>query len=189
MTDDRNQEGASEDGAPSGDEPMSVEGPDVETSLSDADRAFLDGASDMPQGDQEDEHLADLRRVTAEYANYRRRVERDRVVERERAVGDAVRAILPVLDDLDRAEAHGDLVEGGPFTAIATKLRASVGRLGVTAFGASGEAFDPHQHDAIFQRESPDVQRATVSDVVERGYRSGDTILRAAKVVVDTPAG
>ena len=100
-----------------------------------------------------------------------------------------MRTILPVLDALDRAEAHGDLTEGGPFTAIAAKLRAAVGRLGVTPFGESGEAFDPHQHDAIFQRESPDVQRATVSDVVERGYRSGDTILRVAKVVVDTPAG
>jgi molecular chaperone GrpE len=169
-----------------------AEGPDVETSFSEADEAFLQdvssGSITEPQPQAEPEHLADLRRVTAEYANYRRRVERDRVVERERAVGDAARAILPVLDDLDRAEAHGDLVEGGPLTTIAQKLRAQVGKLGLVAYAEPGEAFDPHQHDAIFQRENPDVTRPTVSDVVERGYRIGDTVLRVAKVVVDTPS-
>ena len=169
-----------------------AEGPDVETSFSEADEAFLQdvsaGAVPEPQSQPEGEHLADLRRVTAEYANYRRRVERDRVVERERAVGDAARAILPVLDDLDRAEAHGDLVEGGPLTTIAQKLRAQVGKLGLIAYAERGETFDPHQHDAIFQRENPEVSRPTVSDVVERGYRIGDTVLRVAKVVVDTPS-
>jgi len=176
---------------------VAAEGPDVETPtggdgpFSDADQAFLDGLSspEAPAGtDEAAEHLADLRRVTAEYANYRRRVERERVVERERAVGDAARAILPVLDDLDRAEAHGDLDSGGPFTTIAQKLRGAVGKLGVTAFGENGQLFDPREHDAIFQRENPAVDKATVSDVVERGYRIGDTVLRPAKVVVDTPA-
>lgn len=200
MTDDRNPEGAPEEGAPEGQQPddgfIAAEGPDVETSLTDADQAFLDGAGDMPaeeplrepQDGAEDEHLADLRRVTAEYANYRRRTEREREAIRDRATGDAARAILPVLDDLDRAEAHGDLAEGGPLTAIAQKLRGAVGRLGLVPFGERGEVFDPHHHDAIFQRESPDVTGPTVSDVVERGYRIGDTVLRAAKVVVDTPA-
>ena len=186
MTEKSTPEGAPDEGAPEG-----YEGPDVETSLSDADEAFLNGQGAMPQEDEEQpesEHLADLRRVTAEYANYRRRTERERDTIKERATGDAARAILPVLDDLDRAEAHGDLAEGGPLTAIAQKLRGAVGRLGLTPFGEAGEAFDPHQHDAIFQRESPDVDRPTVSDVVERGYRIGDTTLRVAKVVVDTPA-
>lgn len=175
-----------------------AEDADVETSFSDADQAFLaDLASGSvpeqsgaePEADQqpEPEHLADLRRVTAEYANYRRRIERDRVAERERAVGDAARVVLPVLDDLDRAEAHGDLAEGGPLTTIANKLRAQVTKLGLSPFGEIGEAFDPQQHEAIFQRLNPDVQRATVADVVERGYRIGDTQLRVAKVVVDTP--
>lgn len=180
-----------DDGEPTA-EFVVAEGPDVETSFSEADEAFLQdvsaGAVPEPQSPNEPEHLADLRRVTAEYANYRRRVERDRVVERERAVGDAARAILPVLDDLDRAEAHGDLVEGGPLTTIAQKLRAQVGKLGLVAYAERGEAFDPHQHDAIFQRENPEVTRPTVSDVVERGYRIGDTVLRVAKVVVDTPS-
>lgn len=187
--------GADAPGAPGEGEPTAefvvAEGPDVETSFSEADEAFLQDVSagavpEAPPAD-EPEHLADLRRVTAEYANYRRRVERDRIIERERAVGDAARAILPVLDDLDRAEAHGDLVEGGPLTTIAQKLRAQVGKLGLVAYAAPGEPFDPHQHDAIFQRENPGVERPTVADVVERGYRIGDTVLRVAKVVVDTP--
>jgi molecular chaperone GrpE len=172
-----------------------AEGPDVEApgtdeGFSEADEAFLRNLSSgsVQEAPAESEHLADLRRVTAEYANYRRRVERERVVERERAVGDAARAILPVLDDLDRAEAHGDLAEGGPLTTIAQKLRAQVGKLGLVPYAEPGEAFDPHQHDAIFQRENPAVTRPTVSDVVERGYRIGDTVLRVAKVVVDTPS-
>jgi molecular chaperone GrpE len=181
-----------EPGTGRGDEFIQAEGPDVETSLSDADQAFLDGVSAGTEAAapsaQTDEHLEDLRRVTAEYANYRRRVERERVVERERAVGDAARAILPVLDDLDRAEAHGDLAEGGPLTTIAQKLRGAVGKLGLVPFGETGELFDPREHDAIFQRENPAVEKATVSDVVERGYRIGETVLRVAKVVVDTPA-
>jgi molecular chaperone GrpE len=175
-----------------------AEGPDVEApgtdegvGFSEADEAFLQNVSSgaaQPAPAAEPEHLADLRRVTAEYANYRRRVERERVVERERAVGDAARAVLPVLDDLDRAEAHGDLAEGGPLTTIAQKLRAQVTKLGVVAYAERGETFDPHQHDAIFQRVNPEVSRPTVSDVVERGYRIGDTVLRVAKVVVDTPS-
>jgi molecular chaperone GrpE len=210
MTADKNQpEGAPEEGAPeggqqpNGDAPtgddafIAAEGPDVETSLSDADQAFLNGEGDLPDGtpaapgaaDPSSEHLADLRRVTAEYANYRRRTERERDAIRDRATGDAARAILPVLDDLDRAEAHGDLAEGGPLTAIAQKLRGAVSKLGITPYGEKGELFDPHEHDAIFQRESPDVEKPTVSDVVERGYRIGDTTLRVAKVVVDTPSG
>jgi molecular chaperone GrpE len=198
MTDDKNQpEGAPEEGAPQGGENefIEAEGPDVETSLNDADQAFLNGEGDLPAGPgpdgtpQDSEHLADLRRVTAEYANYRRRTERERDALRDRATGDAARAFLPVLDDLDRAEAHGDLAEGGPLTAIAQKLRGAVAKLGITPYGEKGELFDPHQHDAIFQRESPDVTSPTVSDVVERGYRIGETTLRVAKVVVDTPSG
>ncbi len=199
MTDkDKNASGAPDEGVPEGDDDfLAAEGPDVETSLSDADEAFLNGQGDLPDGtpappgsaDQDSEHLADLRRVTAEYANYRRRTERERDAIRDRATGDAARAILPVLDDLDRAEAHGDLAEGGPMTAIAQKLRGAVAKLGITPYAEQGEPFDPHQHDAIFQRESPDVTKPTVSDVVERGYRIGDTVLRVAKVVVDTPSG
>jgi molecular chaperone GrpE len=134
------------------------------------------------------EHLADLKRVTAEYANYRKRTEANREVERERAIGAAVSVLLPVLDDLDRAEKHGDLEGDTPFATIAAKLRASVEKLGLTPFGEVGEPFDPQRHEAIFQQHSDEVEVDTVADVVETGYLLGGTLLRAAKVVVKTPA-
>ncbi|MFB6611074.1 nucleotide exchange factor GrpE [Agromyces sp. NPDC056379] len=134
-----------------------------------------------------DEHLADLKRITAEYANYRKRTEANRELERERAVGAAVAVLLPVLDDLDRAEKHGDLEGDAPFATIAAKLRGSVEKLGLTAFGEVGEAFDPQRHEAIFQQPSDDVEIDTIADVVETGYTLGGTLLRAAKVVVKTP--
>ena len=135
-----------------------------------------------------DEHLADLKRVTAEYANYRKRTEANREVERERAVGAAVAVLLPVLDDLDRAEKHGDLEGDAPFATIAAKLRAAVEKLGLKPFGEVGEPFDPQRHEAIFQQHSDEVDSDTVADVVETGYTLGGSLLRAAKVVVKTPA-
>lgn len=134
-----------------------------------------------------DEHLADLKRVTAEYANYRKRTEANREVERERAIGAAVAVLLPVLDDLDRAEKHGDLEGDAPFATIAAKLRGAVEKLGLTPFGEIGEPFDPQRHEAIFQQPSDEVETDTVADVVETGYMLGGTLLRVAKVVVKTP--
>ena len=134
-----------------------------------------------------DEHLADLKRVTAEYANYRKRTEANREVERERAVGAAVAALLPVLDDLDRAEKHGDLEGDAPFATIAAKLRGAAEKLGLSSFGEAGEPFDPQRHEAIFQQSSDEVDTDTVADVVETGYMLGSTLLRVAKVVVKTP--
>ncbi|NQX11615.1 nucleotide exchange factor GrpE [Microbacteriaceae bacterium VKM Ac-2855] len=165
---------------------IEAEGPDVETSLSDADLSFLSGQSSAEQ--LAAEHLADLQRVTAEYANYRKRTEANRQVEKERAIGEAVKVLLPVLDDLDRAQKHGDLEEGGPFTAIAAKLRGGVERLGLTKTGAVGDLFDPNVHEAIFQQPVPGAETSTVADVVESGYYLGGTLLRAAKVVVAVPA-
>lgn len=135
-----------------------------------------------------DEHLEDLKRVTAEYANYRRRTEAERVVERERAVRDAVKGLLPVLDDLDRARKHGDLEGEGAFPTIAAKLRAAIEKLGLTPFGQVGEVFDPNRHEAIFQQPTPGATETTVLDVVETGYTLGSTLVRVAKVVVATPA-
>lgn len=134
-----------------------------------------------------DEHLADLKRVTAEYANYRKRTEANREVERERAVGAAVAVLLPVLDDLDRAEKHGDLEGDAPFATIAAKLRGATAKLGLQPFGEVGEPFDPNRHEAIFQQPSDEVDTDTVADVIETGYTLGGTLLRAAKVVVKTP--
>jgi molecular chaperone GrpE len=134
------------------------------------------------------EHLADLKRVTAEYANYRKRTEANRAIEKERVTGDVVKMLIPVLDDIYRAEKHGDLVPDSAFAAIAAKLRSSVERLGLTSFGVVGEVFDPTMHEAIFQQPSSAVDVETVGDVAETGYRLGSTLLRAAKVVVQVPS-
>jgi molecular chaperone GrpE len=96
--------------------------------------------------------------------------------------------LLPVLDDIDRAEKHGDLVEGSPLAAIAGKLRGVTERLGLVAYGQAGEAFDPNQHEAILQQPTPDVTEETILDVVETGYMLGLTQVRPAKVVVAVPA-
>ncbi|WP_104083451.1 nucleotide exchange factor GrpE [Cryobacterium sp. Y11] len=134
------------------------------------------------------EHLADLKRVTAEYANYRRRTEANRAIEKERVTGDIVKVLIPVLDDIYRAEKHGDLVPDSAFATIAAKLRSSVERLGLTSFGAVGDPFDPTMHEAIFQQPSATVDVETVGDVAETGYYLGSTLLRAAKVVVQVPS-
>ncbi|ROQ57091.1 molecular chaperone GrpE [Rathayibacter sp. PhB152] len=165
---------------------IEAEGPDVETTLSDADLSFLSGQSDAET--LAAEHLADLQRVTAEYANYRKRTESNRQVDKERAIGDAVKVILPVLDDIDRAEKHGDLADGGSFTAIAQKLRGGIEKLGLVKTGAVGDLFDPNIHEAIFQQPTPGAETSTVADVVESGYYLGGSLLRAAKVVVAVPA-
>jgi molecular chaperone GrpE len=133
---------------------------------------------------QLEERTADLQRVTAEYANYRRRVDRDResvlVGARVQFVGD----LLTVLDDLDRAEQHGDLT--GPFKAVADKLTAVVQKLGLESFGLEGEPFDPSVHEAVQHEASsePGPTVTVVSTVLRRGYRIADRVLRPAMVTV-----
>lgn len=174
--------------------------PDAEAVDTDAD-ASADGieedeltvqdildAAEREAAEPSSEHLADLKRVTAEYANYRRRTEANRAVEKERVTGDIVKVLIPVLDDIYRAEKHGDLVPDTAFATIAAKLRASVERLGLTSFGTVGEPFDPTMHEAIFQQPSAAVDTETVGDVAETGYYLGSTLLRAAKVVVQVPS-
>jgi len=132
------------------------------------------------------ERTADLKRVTAEYANYRRRVERDRQVVAEQATGAVLTALLPVLDDLDRARAHGDLT--GPFGAVAEQLTAILTKLGLNAFGEKGDPFDPTFHEAVAHTTSPDVTETACIDVLRKGYTLGDRLLRAAMVAVADPA-
>ncbi|WP_417509285.1 nucleotide exchange factor GrpE [Microbacterium sp.] len=145
-------------------------------------------AEDAVLADLESTLLNDLKRLQAEYANYRRRTEEQRQLEIARAKGEAAKGLLPVLDDLDRATQHGDLVEGTPFFVIGEKIRAVVERLGVVAYGAAGEDFDPQHHEAIFQQPTPGAEKSTILEVVEVGYRLGDVELRPAKVVVAVPA-
>lgn len=152
------------------------------------DSLQTDEAAVAEASEQDRDLLLDLKRLQAEYANYRRRTEDQRQLEIERAKGSVATGLLPVLDDFDRAEKHGDLVEGSALGAIAEKLRGVVARLGVERYGVAGEAFDPQQHEAIFQQPTPGVEKAMVLEVVEVGYRLGDVELRPAKVVVAVPA-
>ena len=145
-------------------------------------------AEDAVLADLESALLNDLKRLQAEYANYRRRTEDQREIEIERAQGAVAKGLLPVLDDLDRAEKHGDLEEGSAFTAIAEKLRGVAERIGLTTYGAAGDVFDPQHHEAIFQVPTPGATETTILEVVEVGYRLGSVELRPAKVVVAVPA-
>jgi molecular chaperone GrpE len=140
-------------------------------------------ASEPDAIDRELEIFQDLQRLQADFVNYRARVERDRGVERQLAVAETLKTFLPVLDDLDRAQQHGDLEEG-PMVAIAQKLRAAGEKLGLVAFGEKGEKFDPEFHEAIVNTPSANVTEPTIADVIERGYKVGDRLLRPAKVAV-----
>ena len=135
---------------------------------------------------KEAELLADLQRLQAEFVNYKNRVERDRDVARNLAIAEVFRALLPALDDLSRAEAHGDL-EGSPFAAVATKLRASGEKFGLKAFAAVGEKFDPELHNALVQNPTEGVTETVIAAVVEPGYMVGDRLLRPAMVAVNIP--
>ncbi|MFC5336980.1 nucleotide exchange factor GrpE [Leucobacter denitrificans] len=137
-----------------------------------------------PLEDTANPYLEDLRRLSAEYANYRKRTEANVEIDKQRATAAAVVALLPILDDLDRAEQHGDLEEGSAFATIAQKLRSTLERLGLEGFGEKGDPFDPQFHEAIAQVPVPGTEEHTVLDVVERGYRIGDVELRPAKVAV-----
>lgn len=128
------------------------------------------------------ERTSDLQRVQAEYTNYRRRVERDREAVVATAKASVVSELLPLLDDIERAAAHGDLT--GAFKAVADKLVASLQRSGLEPFGDEGEPFDPSRHEAVQHATSPDVDGPTVTTVLRRGYRFGERVLRAAMVAV-----
>ncbi|SDC86920.1 nucleotide exchange factor GrpE [Actinokineospora iranica] len=137
---------------------------------------------------QLDERTADLQRLQAEYANYRKRVDRDREVVATTAKAQIVTDLLSVLDDLERAEAHGDLT--GAFKAVAEKLTATLQKTGLEPFGHEGEPFDPSVHEAVQHNTSTEVDGPTVTGVLRRGYRFGDRVVRAALVAVtDAEAG
>ena len=130
---------------------------------------------------------SDLQRLQAEYANYRKRVERDRAVAHESAVGAVLTELLALLDDVDRAEAHGEL--SGGFKAVADQLNSIVSRIGLEKYGTEGEAFDPQVHEALMHDQSADVAVPTASKILQPGYKYKERILRPARVAVTDPAG
>jgi molecular chaperone GrpE len=130
---------------------------------------------------------SDLQRLQAEYANYRKRVERDRAVAHESAVGAVLTELLALLDDVDRAEQHGEL--SGGFKAVADQLNSITTRIGLEKYGTEGELFDPQIHEALMHDESADVAVATASKILQPGYKYKERILRPARVAVTDPAG
>ncbi|GLW64888.1 hypothetical protein Arub01_31320 [Actinomadura rubrobrunea] len=135
---------------------------------------------------QLEERTADLQRLKAEYDNYRKRVERDRLAVREQALANVLNELLPVLDDIGRAREHGELTGG--FKSVGEALEAVVGKLGLEKFGEKGEPFDPMVHEALMHSYSSEVTDTTCVDVLQPGYRIGERVLRPARVAVAEPA-
>ena len=127
----------------------------------------------------------DLQRLQAEYANYRKRVERDRSLAHEMAIGAVLTELLALLDDVDRAEQHGELMGG--FKAVADQLNAITARIGLEKYGTEGDAFDPQIHEALMHDTSADVAVATASKILQPGYKYKERILRPARVSVTDP--
>ncbi len=147
--------------------------------------------ADRPDSSLADDLKRDLQRLNAEYVNYKRRVDRDRELHKDLAVGGVVEALLPVLDDIELARQHGDLKEG-PFAAIAEKFEATLGRFGVVRYGEAGEAFDPTVHEALMHTEAelePGTEVTTIVQVMQPGYKMGERVIRPARVAVADPAG
>lgn len=188
MTDEGNKE--ADDGAtpePGGD----AEGAEAELTVDD----ILAAASDDGQAADDavavlqstiEERTRDLQRITAEFQNYRKRVERDKARASELATAGVLQSLLPVLDDMDRAREHGDL--NGPFGAVAEQLHSALAKHGLESFGTKGDPFDPQIHEAVAHMQMPGVDGPTCIDVMRSGYRLGDKLLRPALVAVAEPS-
>ncbi|MGW7523282.1 nucleotide exchange factor GrpE [Streptomyces sp. NPDC054783] len=131
------------------------------------------------------ERTVDLQRLQAEYQNYRRRVERDRITVKEIAIANLLTELLPVLDDIGRAREHGELVGG--FKSVAESLETVAAKMGLQQFGKEGEPFDPTIHEALMHSYAPDVTETTCVAILQPGYRIGERTIRPARVAVAEP--
>lgn len=154
---------------------------DLDVTVDDAEVVPEPEDSGTPGADELAERTKDLQRLSAEFANYRKRQDRERQAAKEAGKFSVLTELLGVLDDLDRAKAHGDL-ETGPLKSVAAKLEGLLEKQGVTAFGAEGDPFDPTLHEAV--QQDGDGQNPVIGVVLRKGYRSGDRILRHAMVTV-----
>lgn len=132
-----------------------------------------------------EERTADLQRLQAEFQNYRRRVERDRITVKEVAIANLLTGLLPVLDDVGRAREHGELLGG--FKSVAESLETVAAKMGLLQFGKEGEPFDPTIHEALMHSYAPDVTETTCVAILQPGYRIGDRTIRPARVAVAEP--
>jgi molecular chaperone GrpE len=154
-------------------------------------------SSDKELSDAVDEALAevevdevavltsDLQRIQAEYSNYRKRVDRDRITANEITTAIVLSEFLPVLDDISRAEEHGELTGG--FKAVADQLQAITTKLGLTKFSDVDVPFDPNIHEALMHATSPDVSETSVTQVLQPGYKFKERVIRPARVAVTDP--
>ncbi|WP_328495473.1 nucleotide exchange factor GrpE [Streptomyces sp. NBC_00414] len=131
------------------------------------------------------ERTADVQRLQAEYQNYRRRVERDRIAVKEVAIASLLTELLPVLDDIGRAREHGELLGG--FKSVAESLETVAAKMGLQQFGKEGEPFDPMIHEALMHSYAPDVTETTCVAILQPGYRFGERTIRPARVAVAEP--
>ena len=131
------------------------------------------------------DYLEALQRERAEFINYRNRAKREQDRFRQHGIIDVLTALLPALDDIDRIREHSEMDDS--FKAVAAKIDKAFEKFGVEKFGEKGEDFDPTKHDAILHKPDPDAEKETVDTVVEAGYRIGDRVIRAARVVVSSP--
>ncbi|MFF8402947.1 nucleotide exchange factor GrpE [Streptomyces sp. NPDC014846] len=131
------------------------------------------------------ERTTDLQRLQAEYQNYRRRVERDRIAVKEIAIANLLTELLPVLDDIGRAREHGELVGG--FKSVAESTETVAAKMGLQQFGKEGEPFDPTIHEALMHSYAPDVTETTCVAILQPGYRIGERTIRPARVAVAEP--
>ena len=155
-----------------------------ETELTETETAELLAAKELRT--KLAERTADLQRLQAEYANYRKRVDRDRAAVREYAVAGALTELLPALDAISQAREHGEL--SGGFKSVADSLQAALGKLGLVSYGQRGDLFDPKIHEALTHSYSPDVTEDTCVEIFQPGYKVGERILRPARVAVAEPA-
>ena len=154
-----------------------------------ADGATQDGEDTLtPLGQAKKEaaeYLEALQRERAEFINFRNRSQKEQERFRQHGIIDVLTALLPALDDIDRIREHSEMDES--FKAVSTKIDKAFEKFGVEKFGEKGEDFDPTKHDAILHKPDPQAEKETVDTVVEAGYRIGDRVIRAARVVVATP--
>ncbi|MFG2651712.1 nucleotide exchange factor GrpE [Streptomyces sp. NPDC048436] len=183
-----------DDAAPQAAEPSTEEGPAAPAGDASKESAAqsAQSAQDVGLTAQLDqvrtalgERTADLQRLQAEYQNYRRRVERDKVTVKEIAAANLLSELLPTLDDVGRAREHGELVGG--FKSVAEALETVVAKMGLQQFGKEGEPFDPTIHEALMHSYAPDVTETTCVAILQPGYRIGERTIRPARVAVAEP--
>jgi len=177
---------ATDSGQVADDEPGTAESPASSATAPGTAREAADAAAAKATA-MLAERTADLQRLQAEYANYRKRVERDRLAVREQALANVLNELVPVLDDIGRAREHGELTGG--FKSVGESLEGIAFKLGLTPFGESGDPFDPTLHEALMHSYSADVSEPTAVQILQPGYKVGERIIRPARVAVAEPGG